>query len=117
VRQIQPKNVARNNGYVSDFGLTLPATASGWLAVRCIGTPIEAGGIPFAHTGPWHVDMPSRPSPPKRREVQYFLQRVEEEIERNRNVLTADQLADYFTAREFWRQKLKEAGDPAGPGK
>jgi hypothetical protein len=85
---------------------------SGWIAVRCVGRPLETGGIPFAHTGPWHVEMAGRPLRPRRREVEYFLRRVNEEIDRNRNLLTAEQMADYYKARDFWRQKLATAEKP-----
>jgi len=46
---------------------------------------------------------------PRFHEVQYFLQRVEQEIDRNRNIRSHDQLADYYHARKFWQQKLKAA--------
>ena len=82
---------------------------NGWLAVRCVGQATETGGIPFAHTGPWHVQLAGAALKPRRFEVAYFLQRVEEEIARNQSVLTKEQLSDYYQARDFWRTKLKDA--------
>jgi hypothetical protein len=115
VRSVAPKNEPANNGFVTRFEDIVPAKASGWLAVRCFGRPLETGGIPFAHTAPWHVDLSGRPLRPKRREVEYFLGRVEEEIARNRDVLDSEQIADYYKARDFWRQKLAECDIKPAP--
>ena len=79
------------------------------LAVRCVGQATEDGGIPFAHTAPWHVQVVGPALKPRRFEVEYFLQRVETEIARNQPALTNEQLADYYRARDFWRAKLKDA--------
>jgi hypothetical protein len=108
IRSVQPQNASVDNAYVSRFDLVIPANASGWLAARCVARALDTGGIPFAHTGPWHVEIAGKPLLPKRREVEYFLQRVEEEIERNRTVLTSEKMADYYRARDIWRRKLDE---------
>jgi len=109
IRNIPPVNDSRDDAFITSFELTLPIEDSGWLAARCIGQRSEPGGIPFAHTAPWHFDVPGRPLRPRRHEVDYFLKRVEEEIKRNRDVLSTEQLADYFKARDFWRTKLSES--------
>jgi hypothetical protein len=106
VRSVEPRNERVGNALTTKFETTLPADKSGWLAVRCVSAPLPAGGIPFAHTAPWHVEIAGRPLRPRRREVEYFLGRVEEEIERNRDVLQPVQMADYTKAREFWQEKL-----------
>ena len=108
IRSIPPTNEPADNAFVSRFDLTVPANASGWLAARCVAEPRETGGIPFAHTGPWHIKIAGRPLLPRQREVAYFLGLVEREIDRNRNVLGTEQLADYYKARDFWRRKLDE---------
>jgi hypothetical protein len=109
IRRIEPANEPTGAAVITRFDLTLPIESSGWLAARCVGGPSKTGGIPFAHTAPWHVEVSGRPLPPRRREVQYFLQRVEEEIDRNKSVLTREQLADYYRARDFWREKLERS--------
>lgn len=105
-QRILPKNEPVENAYTSKIDSTLRVKGNGWLAVRCVGQPTEAGGLAFAHTAPWHVQMAGPPLQPRRVEVEYFLQRVEQEIDRNRTVLTGEQLADYYRARDFWRAKL-----------
>jgi hypothetical protein len=117
IRSVSPENERAGNGLKSRIDVVIPADTSGWIAVRCIGQPLTTGGIPFAHTGPWHVELAGRPLKPKRREVEYFLDRVNEEIDRNRGVLSDDQLADYYKARDFWRQKLDGSTKSANPSK
>ena len=115
LRAIPPTNDPVNNAFATRFELTFPAEASGWLVARCIAKPLETGGIPFAHTAPWHVEIAARPLRPRRREVVYFLERVEAEIDRNRGLLSPAQMADYYQARDFWRRKLQQVGDAETP--
>jgi hypothetical protein len=108
-QQIAPKNEPIKNGFATRIDARLTCKSNGWLAVRCVARAVEAGGIPFAHTGPWHVRVAGPALKPRRFEVEYFLQRVETEIARNQPALTNEQLADYYRARDFWRAKLKDA--------
>ena len=112
IRRIAPANESSGEAVITRFDLTLSVDASGWLAARSVGRPSTTGGIPFAHTAPWHVQIAGRPLRPRRREVQYFLQRVEQEIDRNQSILTREQLVDYYQARDFWREKLEQAIEP-----
>jgi hypothetical protein len=117
IRSVRPQNQPANNALVTRITESIPATASGWVAVRCVGKTTGSDGIPFAHSAPWHLEIEGKPLRPKRREVEYFLGRVEEEIDRNRRVLKPDQLADYYAARDFWQRKLEEARDDANLSK
>jgi hypothetical protein len=114
IRSIPPANERTHNAYVTHFETVFPAESSGWLAARCVANPLNTGGIPFAHTGPWHVEIDGQPLKPRRFEVEFFLNRVEEEIERNRDFFNAEQLADYYKARDFWRGKLEGLGPSIG---
>jgi hypothetical protein len=111
VRRIAPINERIDGARMTRFDVTLSADGSGWLAARCLGTSQGDAGIPFAHTAPWHVEVAGRPLAPRRREVEYFLGRVEDEIDRNRSILSPEQLAPYLQARDFWREKLARAAD------
>src|SRR5262249_13387226 len=102
------KNDLIDNTYRASIDSTITAKGNGWAVVRCEARPTGGGGIPFAHTGPWHVRSAGPPLEPHRREVEYFLRRVEEEIERNRAILGKEQLADYYRARDFWSAKLNK---------
>jgi hypothetical protein len=116
-QRISPKNERSENAYSSRIDATLRAKGNGWVAVRCVGRQTEAGGLPFAHTAPWHVQLAGPPLRPRRAEVEYFLQRVEQEIERNRTVLSSEQLADYYRARDFWRAKLDKLSESSSDEK
>jgi predicted ATPase len=116
-QRISQKNERSENAYSSRIDATLRAKGNGWVAVRCVGRQTEAGGLPFAHTAPWYVQLAGPPLKPRRAEVEYFLQRVEQEIERNRTVLNSEQLADYYRARDFWRAKLDKLSESASDEK
>jgi hypothetical protein len=54
-----------------------------------------------------HVAVPGKPLRPKRKEIRYFIRRMQEEIARNKPVLDAESLAEYQKALEVF-QKLEE---------
>ena len=89
-------------GYRSPIETEVPLAGSSWIAVRCFAQA-GAGGLGFAHTAPWHFDIAGQPLHPLRREAEFFQHRVEEEIERNRGILTELQLAEYQEALAAWK--------------
>ena len=62
------------------------------------------GRVRFAHTAPWHVDMPGQPLRPRKAEIDYLIRRVEEQIARSKEVLPAEALAEYQRALEAYRR-------------
>lgn len=86
--------------------------ASCWLAVYCEGTrdPLPVGGesqkLVFAHTNPVFIDVPDKPVQPRRERVAFFIQRMEEELKRNRGVLSEAALAEFERAKRFYESKL-----------
>lgn len=106
---IRPANARQANGsYRSNIDAKVTFPGSGWVAVRCF-QPRDSGRFFFAHTGPVHFDVSSAPLKPKRKEVWYFLKRVNEEIERNRGVLTAEELGEFETARGIYAELLERS--------
>ncbi len=79
-----------------------------WWAVRCI-EKLPSGRIRFAHSAPAFVDYEGSPVRPTRDQVRYLIQRCEEEIARNKEVLSEAELAEYREALEFYRGKLETA--------
>jgi hypothetical protein len=79
-----------------------------WLAVRCF-EKLPNGRIRFAHSAPTFVDFEGSPVRPRRDQVRYLVQRCEEEIARNKDVLSDAELAEYREALEFYRGKLETA--------
>ena len=108
VKTLKPQPHKLDNGaYRYEFNYEHPISDSSWMAVRAFS---ETGGrVRFVHSAPVHVDVPSRPLRPKRREIRYFVRRMEEEIARNRSVLDTESLAEYQKALETFRQLEKTA--------
>ena len=75
---------------------------SAWVAVRCFDQP-PGKRFRYAHTAPAHFEIDG-PVRPKRREVAYFIERVTQEISRNRNVLKAEELAEYEQALAIYKK-------------
>ena len=78
------------------------------LRLRCFET-LPSGRMRFAHTAPVHIDVAGRPLRPRRREVEYFVRRMEEELASNRDVLAAAELAEYEQALGIYRRMLETA--------
>lgn len=79
-----------------------------WVAVRCF-EKLPTGRLRFAHSAPAFVDYESSSVRPRRDQVRYLIQRCEEEIARNKDVLSEAELAEYREALEFYRSKLATA--------
>ena len=84
------------------------ADKSCWILVRAFAKTGER--IRFAHSAPVHVKVPGKPLRPKRKEVRYFVRRMQEEIARNQSVLDAASLAEYDKALEVY-QKLEQTAE------
>lgn len=74
-----------------------------WLAIRCFESQPERR-IRFAHTAPVFVDLKDVPPTPYRDEVDHFIDRMEREISRNREVLSPGSLEEYQEALEIYRE-------------
>lgn len=87
--------------------IRVPVTVdqTSWLAVRSIERRPD-GRRRFAHTAPWHVTLNEQPITPSRVQVQYFIELLETELERNRGVLGPDALGEFQDALEFYRGLL-----------
>jgi hypothetical protein len=95
-------------GYESPLASFVTLDTSGWIALRAFEKRPD-GRVRFAHTSPVHVDIPDRPLRPRREEVAYLIERIEQEIERNRSVLPESALAEYGQALRAYQQIMKTA--------
>lgn len=78
-----------------------------WFAVRAFEKDETAPGrLRFAHTAPVFCDVASRPLRAHQGEVDFFIACIERELERNRGVLTSEELAEYERARDVYRKLL-----------
>jgi len=104
------------------FDGTINIHHSCWIAIRYFerrnleSTPIESPHVPFdapsrvryAHTAPVYIEIDG-PIKPRKREVNYFIQRMEQEITRNTGVLAEDEVAEYRKALEIYQEIAKRA--------
>ena len=104
VDTLKPANMpTATGGFSSPIKEQLPLEESSWVAVRCFEK--EPGNrFRYAHTAPAHFEIDG-PVKPKRREVAYFIERMKQEIQRNRAVLAVNELAEYEQALAIY-QKL-----------
>ena len=92
--------------YAIDVSETLHG--SGWLAVRCFEKLPDAK-VSFAHTNPVFVDVLNDSLIPRRRDVEFFVQRMDEEIARNTGILPDESLAEYRKAKAIYEAVLERA--------
>jgi hypothetical protein len=82
---------------------------SSWIAVRSFQIG-PRGRVRFAHTAPWHVEVAGQPVRPRREEVEYLIERMREEIARNKDVLPEAALDEFRQALKTYEQILGRAG-------
>ena len=92
--------------YVVDAGETLHG--SGWLALRCF-EDLPNAKVSFAHTNPVYIDVANSPFIPRRRDAEFFIQRMNEEIARNTGILPEESLAEYQKAKVIYEAVLERA--------
>lgn len=87
----------------STFDKGIPVEETSWIAVRAFEGEPGYDRVRFAHSAPVFVDVPGRPLAPRQAEKEFLVRRMEIEIERNRDVLSEDELAEYQRALEVYR--------------
>ena len=92
--------------YVVDADETLHG--SGWLALRCF-EDLPNAKVSFAHTNPVYIDVANSPFIPRRRDAEFFIQRMNEEIARNTGILPEESLAEYQKAKVIYEAVLERA--------
>ena len=85
-------------------------SGSGWIAVRCF-EDLPNAKVSFAHSNPVFIDVAGQPLIPRRRDAEFFVRRMDEEIVRNTGVLPDDCLAEYRKAKEIYQTILDRAAD------
>ena len=81
---------------------------SGWLALRCF-EDLPNAKVSFAHTNPVYIDVANSPFIPRRRDAEFFIQRMNEEIARNTGILPEESLAEYQKAKVIYEAVLERA--------
>ncbi len=95
-------------GWKFPFDTTVEVPGSGWIAVRCF-SEIPDKAPAFAHTNPVYIDHAGRPLVPRRRDVAWFVQRMQQELKRNTGVLSPAALGEYREALAVYEKLLSVA--------
>ncbi len=104
VEIISPKNRELESGaFQCQIETEAKFKESGWLALRCWEERPE-NRVRFAHTAPWHINIPGKPLRPRLEEKNYLIQRVKTQIERSQSLLPPEALTDYREALEFYQE-------------
>ena len=98
----------RDGPYVSPIEEEVSIDESYWVAVRCYEAHPE-GRVRFAHTNPVYMDIEGRPLRPRKAEIAYLIQRMEEALEDNRGVLSSESLQEYEEALTIYRKIAENA--------
>ena len=88
--------------------VTLSLEETSWVAVRVIELRPD-GRRRFAHTAPWYIRIGDEPIRPRREQLDYFIELMEDELVRNRPVLDPRSLAEFQQALDHYRTLLERA--------
>ena len=106
-QRLAPSNHPRDHGgYESLFRSSLEIDQSSWIVVRCFEERANRR-LRFAHSSPVHVDVADSPLRPRRRQVDFLIQRIEDQLARSAEVLPEAALAEYRKALDVY-QKIRE---------
>lgn len=94
--------------YESPIAFSLPIDSTSWVAVRCFEDRPD-GRPRFAHTAPWHIDVPDRPLRPRKEEIAYLLERTRAEIARSSGLLPPEAQAEYRKALMIYEAIARSA--------
>ena len=108
------KRIACSSQSSQQLEASIELTEPGWFLVRAIADVEHT--FRFASTAPWYVPSPDNQPQISRRSVQFFLDWIDERIERvSGNVTNESQreqvLRWHFEAREFWRARYRASQD------
>jgi hypothetical protein len=102
------KTVATSNQEISEQGFECPIDVelkldeSSWLAVRCFERRPDKR-VRFAHTAPFHIEVPGKPLRPRKVEIDFLISRIEGELSRHAKVLPAMALVEYREALRIYQ--------------
>jgi len=98
----------QDEAYEAKFQQTLELSGSSWIAVRCWEAR-PGGRIRFAHTAPWHFDVPVAPLRPRREEAEFLIRQVRQEIDRSSGVISDAALSEYRKALAIYEGIARQA--------
>ncbi|MCA9064877.1 MAG: CehA/McbA family metallohydrolase [Planctomycetaceae bacterium] len=108
VASLTPERSLSSDWWESQHEVSIAPDQSSWVAVRCVSEQAD-GRKRFAHTAPWFITVDEQPITPRRQEVQYFVERMQAEVERNQSVLSAAAMAEFQEALQTYESLLERA--------
>ncbi len=98
----------KTGAFSAKFSERLTISGTSWVALR-VWEPREDGRLRFAHTAPSWFDDASQPLRPRRVEVDWLVERMQQQVESNRGVLPPEAVAEFQQALEFYQRMRVEA--------
>ncbi|MGE3803570.1 MAG: CehA/McbA family metallohydrolase [Gemmataceae bacterium] len=108
VKTLTPANKQVDNGIDNPFDEEVTIEGTSWIAVRCFEKQ-PGGRERFAHSSPVWIDVPGKPLRPRAAEIDYLIQRVQDQIDRSEKLLPKEAIDEYRAALKAY-QAIKEAG-------
>jgi hypothetical protein len=106
---IKPENKnTQSDAYRSHFSESIAIDASSWVAVRCFEARPDSR-IRFAHSGPFYINVEDRPLRPEKAEINFLINRTEQQIARNKGVLPEEAVEEYRRALRIYKQIAESA--------
>jgi hypothetical protein len=106
---LKPTNVKNKDGaFETLLDEKIKFAESGWLTVRCYEDRSDKR-VRFAHTSPFHVDVPGKPVRPRRAEIDFLIKRVTDEFTRSEKILPPAALEEYREALRIYQDIAKTA--------
>jgi hypothetical protein len=97
---LKPKE-SRDGAWHARFSDRVTVSGTSWVATRC-WEPRDNGRVRFAHTAPTWFNDPESPIAPSRPEIEFLIQRVQDQITANQDVLSREALAEYHEAKAVY---------------
>jgi hypothetical protein len=107
-RLLTPANRRIGSAFESPFDEFVPIESSAWLAIRC-WEPTADGRIRFAHSSPVFFDVPGKPLRPRRDEVQFLIDSINDRLKRIEEVWPAAVRREYEQALAAFRELAQTA--------
>jgi hypothetical protein len=106
---IRPENKNMQSGaYRSRFSETIAIDATSWIAVRCFEARPDKR-FRFAHSGPFYINVEDRPLRPRKAAINFLVNRTEQQIARNKDVLPEEAVEEYRRSLRIYKQIAESA--------
>lgn len=97
-RQITtPPRRSEAGAFEIPFAIELPLSSTSWVAVRAFAQR-DGDRVSFAHSAPVHFEIAGKPLRPPRRQRDYLVKRVRDEMARSRGVISKAALREFEDA-------------------